>query len=315
MRGSAGRGRMRFAFALAFAGAVGACAYAGTGIDEPVVRRLTWFSYVNGDDMRAGCVPGAGDRFRFIYNGIYIQQVRVYELAASKEREPLLRARVIGPADLSGWGIGRVSDSTGPWRGTSVEVRLGAEDVRRLVEALAESGAFAAPQIGLGLSSDAFYWIVAACREGQFHFNGYLWPSESFERLRFPTLALRLGQNECPGEPAAPPDDVRHPRLDQAREMDALLPEIGGERDRRHAALVLSGRAPPAAPASSATTRRGPPFGGNGSGARSTRRRFHGSASSQFLDRRSDRFACAPVCDRIFLTIKINHKNDDADTA
>ncbi|MFX4447010.1 hypothetical protein ABTA86_19705, partial [Acinetobacter baumannii] len=61
--------------------AVGLVACASTGpVDNPIARTLTWFSYLNGDDIRNTCPAGVRDRYRFVYNGTFNSQVRTYDL-------------------------------------------------------------------------------------------------------------------------------------------------------------------------------------------------------------------------------------------
>ena len=55
---------------LLVAFACAGCNYQGR--DDALSQRFTWFSYMNGDDILAACNPGAPDRFRFVYNGVYI---------------------------------------------------------------------------------------------------------------------------------------------------------------------------------------------------------------------------------------------------
>ena len=41
---------------------VGGCAYHGpsqSDIDNPAVRKVAWFSYLDGNDIRERCAPGA----------------------------------------------------------------------------------------------------------------------------------------------------------------------------------------------------------------------------------------------------------------
>ena len=38
---------------------------------DPIARTLTWYSYLNGDDLRAACTAGATDRYRLVYNAIW----------------------------------------------------------------------------------------------------------------------------------------------------------------------------------------------------------------------------------------------------
>ena len=65
---------------IVFAGALSAaCTYRGD-IDDPTTIKATWFSYLNGDDIRARCSESSGLRYRLIYNADYDEQLRSYEV-------------------------------------------------------------------------------------------------------------------------------------------------------------------------------------------------------------------------------------------
>ena len=49
-------------------------------VDPPIVRSFNWFAFVGGDDIRANCGKEGRNRMRLIYNAIYSEQVRTYEL-------------------------------------------------------------------------------------------------------------------------------------------------------------------------------------------------------------------------------------------
>src|SRR5438105_4793936 len=53
---------------------------ADRNVDQPIVRSLNWFSYVAAEDIRAACRPGGRSRLRLIYNALWEEQVRAYEL-------------------------------------------------------------------------------------------------------------------------------------------------------------------------------------------------------------------------------------------
>ena len=183
------KGTLRFASLLIAVLAAMVGGYAYRGADDPVALRISWFSYLNGDDLRGLCVPGAGDRYRFVYNGINLEQVRTYEVVAGdRTGEPVLKVRVTGPADLSQFTVGRAADLLDPWRGKAETVVLRAVDLERLRHAMGDSGVFDAAPAGLELSSHGFFWIVGACARGRFHFNAYRWPSERFEEAAFAGL-------------------------------------------------------------------------------------------------------------------------------
>lgn len=175
---------VRGAALIAALAVASACTY--TGSDNPIARRVAWFSYLNGDDIRKDCAAGAPDRMRFVYNAVYVQQVRTYDVSGGPE--PILKVRVIGRPDLSQFGISTPADVFGPWRGAMADVRLRDQDWALLRRVAGESGVLEPAPAGLELPSDGFYWSVVACLGGTLGFNAYLWPSERFERAQFSRL-------------------------------------------------------------------------------------------------------------------------------
>lgn len=165
------------------------CAYRG-GIDRPITLKATWFSYLNGDDIRAACTPGAEPWYRLVYNGAYDEQLRAYEVVGDGAGGAHLVARVQGGRglDLTKLSLG---DPQAMARWTKARDRLDPAGLGALEAALEASGAFEAAPAGLWLASEQFYWIVALCRGGRFHFNAWLYPSEGYARLRFPGALLR----------------------------------------------------------------------------------------------------------------------------
>lgn len=177
-----------------------ACTYRGG--DDPVTRKLTWFSYLNGDDLRAECVQGAPERYRFVYNGVYVEQVRMYEVSARVPAQTgQLNIRAIGPTRLGSVSIGRPADLLSPWQGKTASAILAPEDLAALRQATRESGVFDATPRGLQLRSEDFYWIVAACVDGRFTFNAYRWPSPRFEAARFAELLFAWDRTGVPVNP------------------------------------------------------------------------------------------------------------------
>ncbi|MEO5373970.1 MAG: hypothetical protein H7840_06765 [Alphaproteobacteria bacterium] len=190
--------RMRISLViLALALLPGACASVGP-TDNPLVRKFTWFSYLNGDDLRADCRPGAPDAWRLVYNGSYLEQVRTYDLRRSGERW-LLAMRVIEPPNLArGFTI---PDILEPWRGVAREVTPAAGQVEELGRAVAASGAFDPPPEGLSLSSDDFFWTAAVCRNGEFRFNAWAFPSPRFSAITFESVLRSLDVTDVPFNP------------------------------------------------------------------------------------------------------------------
>lgn len=179
------------------------CAYEPGDLDNPVERRLSWFSFLDAADIRAACGPGAPDRYRIVQNANWERQVRIYELGVAG-RPRLLRERVLGPANLARVDL---RDPLEPWRGEEAHALLPQGEHARLIASLEASGAFRAPPVGLRLPSERHYWIVAACRDGVFHYNAWLHPSPRYEAITFDAVLARLSPTGIPfvPEPAAPP--------------------------------------------------------------------------------------------------------------
>lgn len=192
---------------LLIATAAVGCAYRGR--DDALSQRFTWFSYLNGDDIRAACVPGAIDRFRFVYNGVYIQQARSYDITPQASGDGyLLRARVLGPSDLSNVNIDPATlledplELLAPFAGRKSSLTLGGRDIDVLVGSLTQSGFFQPAPSGLYLRSEDFFWVGVACVGGRIVFNAWRWPSRRFEALTFPQLLLTWDQTGVPINPA-----------------------------------------------------------------------------------------------------------------
>jgi len=165
---------------------LGACVAREGGIDEPIQRNLQWFSFVGGDDIRERCVAGAPPRYRFVYNAVWEEQVRVYEL----ERLPpgqgaQLKVNVIrgAPRLLQAYLID--SPAVGA---VSRQSRLSEQEFLDLVRALDQSGFGRSPADGTRLQSYDFYWLVNACAGGRWHLNAWRRQDPGFDRLAFDRL-------------------------------------------------------------------------------------------------------------------------------
>ncbi|MEO5335978.1 MAG: hypothetical protein H7841_03645 [Magnetospirillum sp. WYHS-4] len=165
--------------------ALAGCQY--TGADHPVARKASWLSYLSADDIRAGCRAGAPERWRLVYNAVYQEQVRAYEIeAGAPDGGARLTAKVNTTANLANVDIDPAHpDPFSPWRDKVARTDLRAQDLAAFRTALKDSGVFGPAAVGLELDSDGFYWIVAGCSEGRMVFTGYEWPSPAFLGLRF----------------------------------------------------------------------------------------------------------------------------------
>jgi len=183
--------------------AAAGCTYSG-GIDNPLIRKATWFSYVGGDDLRSRCGPGAPQQYRLIYNANWNEQVRAYDLKASAtgDGSAMLFTQVFGGygSDLMSFSI---TDPLAPARGTSGQARLSPPQFADLVTAINDSGFVTdkAPY-GTRLESWDFYWVIAACVDGRFQYNAWVYPSERYNKLRFAAQLFALdGTGVSPNAP------------------------------------------------------------------------------------------------------------------
>ncbi len=161
------------------------CTYTGTS-NDPVTRKFSWFSYVNGDDIRKVCADLGADRYRFVYNGIYQRQTRTYDVFFHSKKVTM---QVSGPSNLKKMSA---SDLFSPWRGVREELLINDKELNTLTKTLKASAALQPAPKGLRLYSDKFYWTVAACVEGEFHFNAYLWGTDQWNQMQFDDLLLAL---------------------------------------------------------------------------------------------------------------------------
>jgi hypothetical protein len=175
-------------------------ALVGCSLDNPLGRSLGWFSYLDAADIRAHCVKGTGERYRLVYNGLWGEQVRSYDVAAAPgDTSASLAARVFFPENLNQINL---LDPLELYRGQRGTVALKPTDMAGFREALRASDFEAATPRGLILRSNEFYWTAAACRDGEFHYNAYLYPSERFSAIRFDRW---LFERDPTGVSVAPP--------------------------------------------------------------------------------------------------------------
>jgi hypothetical protein len=172
------KGRRVVGLALACAAALAACT-----LDNPLGRSLGWFRYLDAADIRDVCAARAGERYRLIYNAVWGQQVRSYDIAAGPgDGGATLAIRVFFPENLNDVDL---LDPLALYRGRTATVALSPADLAGFRDALHASDFDGATPQGLVLRSDSFYWTAASCRDGVFHYNAYAYPSPRFAALHF----------------------------------------------------------------------------------------------------------------------------------
>jgi hypothetical protein len=183
--------------AVAIALAVAACSDVSR-IDTPVVGQLSWFAYLGGDDIRKGCVPGAPARYRFVYNAVFDEQVRSYDVTQTPDGASFAaRVPTANPTlfeyqtnAAAGWSPRRADTRT-----------IDRAKYLAIARQLEADGFGAAPDTTRNLSSWDFYWLVTACADGKFHINAWRNLTPEFAALRFPALLFAEDRTEIPVNP------------------------------------------------------------------------------------------------------------------
>jgi len=183
---------------MQFAAVLGAAVLAATtalaqradrNVDPPIVRSLHWFSYVAADDIRAACQPGGRSRLRLVYNALWEEQVRTYEIFL--QPDGTAGANFGGPTgqgpstDVSSFLIGEGRDVNAPWSMKRGQRLLNAAETSELLGLLQASSAFGPPRDGMRLPDNDFWWTVASCRNGVWGFQAYHYPSDHFANVKF----------------------------------------------------------------------------------------------------------------------------------
>ncbi|WP_125932998.1 hypothetical protein [Kiloniella majae] len=164
------------------------CTYQGD-IDKPYTQKATWFSYVGGDDIRARCAPGLTE-YRLIYNAVYDEQIRSYEIKGKPGGPAEMVSRVQEGHGLDVTEIS-LSDPLGQFGWKKSVTTLSVSEMDELESLLKISGAGEPITKGARLRSDDFYWVSALCYDGAFVYNGWKKTPEGFEHLAFMPFLLK----------------------------------------------------------------------------------------------------------------------------
>ncbi len=181
--------KMRFALALGLAlltAATASAQRADRNVDMPIVRSLHWFGYVGGDDIRGACRPGGRSRIRLVYNALWEEQVRTYEIFLQPDGTAGMEIGVLADqGNVSNILAEGGTDVLSPWRMKHGQRLLDVAETRRLLELLQASAAFGPPRDGLRLPDNDFWWTVASCRNGTWGFQAYHYPTDGFANVKF----------------------------------------------------------------------------------------------------------------------------------
>ena len=199
---------MRWAIAavatlVLFWGATASAQRADRYVDPPIVRSFNWFAYVGGDDIREACGRDGRSRLRLVYNAIYSEQVRTYEIFLQPDGTAGMSIGVLADQGVvSNLLLNNGGDVLKPWSMRRGERILSPVETRELLGLLQASAAFGPPPDGLRLPDVDFWWTVASCRDGKWGFQAYHYPTDGFANVRF---AQRLFSWDTVPVPVNPP--------------------------------------------------------------------------------------------------------------
>ncbi len=169
-------------------------------VDTPIAGRLAWFAFLGGDDIRRQCRPGEPARYRFVYNAVFDEQVRAYDLTRSDYGATLV-ARV-PPAGASLIKLEGFRDGETPR--DRVVSTIDVEAYRAITRQLEADGFGGPTPTGRNFPSWDFYWMVSACAEGRFHIYAWRNNTPEFAALKFPALLLAQDKTGAPVNPVRP---------------------------------------------------------------------------------------------------------------
>ena len=208
---------------ILLAGALLAGCMYRTGFNEyPGVRSATWFSYASAQDIRTRCAPGGRDIYRVIYNANWQEQVRTYDLGPSATGAGgVIDERVFAGGQGLTFSIPTtlaLTDPLEPARAVDAQTRLTEAEYRALIAALAADGLGQPGPADARLESYQFWWAAAACVNGSFVYNAWIYPTPRFAALRFPAVLLRHDQTGVPVNAPRRTEPQTFNRADTGRE-------------------------------------------------------------------------------------------------
>lgn len=181
---------------------LGGCTNTTGEIGSYLDRRTSWMSFLSADDIRQACVPGAPERYRFVYYANASVQTRIYDLTETEGRQGTLRARVlVGNRIPSTIFADQIEDLFKP---IDTNRPVGLADATAIIQALDKDGFTATPPDGKTFHSWEYFWLVTGCRDGKIVFNGWTRPDPRFAALTFPKELFAR-------DPAAQIEPIRHP--------------------------------------------------------------------------------------------------------
>ena len=187
-------------FSVAGVIALSACSFTGSSdIENPLIRKASWFSYLNADDIRTACSAGdAEGRIRIIYNADYYKESRSYDLipqAGAQQFEMV--SRIFGPLNVSQIDV-EFNAPLAAFGGTESRDDLSRGQYIALTDALQANGFGYQNHDGLRLHSNDYYWIAIGCSSKNITLAAWTSAKDDLRALTFPGVLENLSGLEKP---------------------------------------------------------------------------------------------------------------------
>lgn len=197
------------------ASALAACTFTeNSDISNPLVRKSSWFSYLNADDLRTACSAGdAEGRIRVVYNADYYKEVRTFDIVPQPGNTQFdLTTRVLGPIEVSQIDV-EVNAPLGAFGGDVSTDVLDRDSYLALTDALQADGFGYQERDGLRLNSRDFYWVALGCSSGGMTLAAWTSAKDDLGNLHFPAVLEELSgiERTLPKPPAADAPDLPDP--------------------------------------------------------------------------------------------------------
>ncbi|WP_404421055.1 hypothetical protein [Thalassospira australica] len=194
-------------FSVAGLMALSACSFTGTSdIENPLVRKGSWFSFINADDIRTACSAGdAEGRIRIVYNADYYKETRSFDLIPQTGSERFeMVSRIFGPLDVSQVNV-EVTAPLGAFGGKESRQTLSRGQYLALTDALQADGFGYQSRDGLRLHSDDYYWVAIGCSSQNITLAAWTSAKDDLRALTFPNVIENLSglEKPLPQPPAA----------------------------------------------------------------------------------------------------------------
>ncbi|OSQ37258.1 hypothetical protein TMES_15215 [Thalassospira mesophila] len=192
---------------------LGGCSYTATSdVANPVVRKASWFSYLNADDLRTACSAGEAEgRIRIVYNADYYKEVRTFDITPQTASDDFsMVSHIFGPLDVSEMNVS-VRSPLGALSGEPVRRGLTRQQYLTLTDAMQEDGFGTQSRDGLRLNSENYYWTAMGCSHQQMTLAAWTSAKDDLRDLHFPIVLEKVSGQTDPLPPAPDPDAVQNP--------------------------------------------------------------------------------------------------------